>query len=456
MIDVVHAVTTYMTEKPEHGMMLAFALGYIESLPLVGTALPSMLTIPPLGWMISQSALPPLATPIMLFMGVFLGDLTCFMLGKRFRIPAQTFLVRSIGTDNAQSIAKRVQTFGGLSLILAKFAGPMRGFFCIASGTLGLSAKQFVLFSVPGIVLWCAIHLLPGLLLHTPILASAYLARLHLPIFTTHTLGYLAILAVCTALTPIASRAVSRGAYPQASASQATYRMLTLLMHCTPLYMLQAMMNHPEVKILNQIVYSTLTTPLSTAYDIASVLSECSDPKSLLLITLVQALVLVRMRSGHIARRLAVPIVIAFSLGVVLKYILRVARPEGVGKLLGYYNSFPSGHTLMVCIVLWTWVRLLDRSSQRFPPSKLRMLSNAFIISIMWSRLCLGAHWCTDIIGGWLLALGVHRYDTTTDSKACNDDEHHALCYVARRSSLMYLLAIIFYTLYYIHMVHHR
>lgn len=456
MSDVVHAITTYMKQNPEHGMMLAFALGYIESLPLVGTALPSMLTIPPLGLMISHSALPPLATPIMLFMGVFLGDLTCFMLGKRYRIPAQAFLVRSIGTDNVQSIAKRVQTVGGLSLILAKFAGPMRGFFCIASGTLGLGTKQFVLFSVPGISLWCAIHLMPGVLLHTPVLATAYLARLQLPILTTHTLGYLAILVVCTALTPIASRAVNRCANLQAMTSQATYRMLTLIMHGTPLYMLHAMMDRAEIKIVNQIVHSSLTNPLPIAHSIASLLSECSDPKSLLLITLVQALVLARMRSIHVAQRLAAPIVVAFSLGALLKYILRVARPEEVGKLLGYYNSFPSGHTLMVCIVVWTWARLLDRSVQRFPPSKLRMLSNTFILTIMWSRLCLGAHWCTDIIGGWLLALGVHRYDTTTNSNACNDGEYHALCYVAKRSSLLYLLAFIFYTLYYIHMMHHK
>lgn len=68
--------------------------------------------------------------------------------------------------------------------------------------------------------------------------------------------------------------------------------------------------------------------------------------------------------------------------------------------------SFPSGHaaaSLSLVATLW----ILNQQSSR--PDRWRwpigLLGSGFVLVIAWTRLYLGVHWVTDILGGWSLAL---------------------------------------------------
>lgn len=94
-------------------------------------------------------------------------------------------------------------------------------------------------------------------------------------------------------------------------------------------------------------------------------------------------------------------------------------RPRPVGVAIGEYSSsaFPSGHATQAAAV---WLMLAVVTAAGAPSSRRRMGVWAAAVSIVAvvgiSRLYLGVHWLTDVLGGWavgslwfLLVLGASK-----------------------------------------------
>jgi len=97
------------------------------------------------------------------------------------------------------------------------------------------------------------------------------------------------------------------------------------------------------------------------------------------------------------------------SLVEVLKVGIGRARPPMEG-MLGppvFDYSFPSGHTAsstVLCVLGALMLALAERwSSTR----RLLMATGGCLIAALigWSRVYLGYHWLTDVVGAWLLAM---------------------------------------------------
>ena len=101
---------------------------------------------------------------------------------------------------------------------------------------------------------------------------------------------------------------------------------------------------------------------------------------------------------------------VAAAINFVVKLIVDRPRPDG--SLVHVLDreldpSFPSGHVnfyvvffgFLIAAMFFTpkiplWIRVL-----------VALFSTAMIISISFSRIYLGAHWATDVLGGYLLGL---------------------------------------------------
>ncbi len=113
-----------------------------------------------------------------------------------------------------------------------------------------------------------------------------------------------------------------------------------------------------------------------------------------------------------VGKRHAVWLVLVASLGgallsTVLKDVFGRPRPSVVPHLMYAGNaSFPSGHSLLSAVIYLTLGSLLDRLVER-PAVRLYVLSIAILLTglVGCSRVYLGVHYPTDVLGGWAVGL---------------------------------------------------
>jgi undecaprenyl-diphosphatase len=94
--------------------------------------------------------------------------------------------------------------------------------------------------------------------------------------------------------------------------------------------------------------------------------------------------------------------------GVLVKAVVERARPslpDPVAHAPGY--SFPSGHAMTATTSFAVFLLVL----LPLVPRQLRRLCWSFagvsVVGVGFTRVALGVHWCSDVIGGWLLGLAV-------------------------------------------------
>ncbi len=153
--------------------------------------------------------------------------------------------------------------------------------------------------------------------------------------------------------------------------------------------------------------------------------TNVGDPRVLLVICVGLSVILVLRHHRAEAMTIAIAGFGALGLNFVLKNLFERARPELWSRIVDVTNySFPSGHAMLSMVMYGLLGYLLATQFDRWRVV-IATISTLLILLIGFSRLYLGVHWFTDVIGGyaaglvWLitcilsLEIWRHRHDLT-------------------------------------------
>lgn len=143
--------------------------------------------------------------------------------------------------------------------------------------------------------------------------------------------------------------------------------------------------------------------------------------------TVIAALTLRLCGHRPLAIGLLVSVLAATAASTVLKLAFGRERPDIVEHAaLTFTASFPSGHAFLAAVVLLGIASFVGIAARRADIARLCLwVAWALMIAIGLSRIYLGVHWPSDVLGGWCLGIAwsslatfvIGRFAARTEAK---------------------------------------
>ncbi|MEQ5802498.1 bifunctional DedA family/phosphatase PAP2 family protein [Halomonas sp. H10-9-1] len=154
-----------LTPSPGLLLLIIAGIAMLESLALVGVLVPGVLLITAAASMAGHQELALSATLFAAFLGAIVGDGASFVLGytQRERVTRRWPLSRH--PELLASGARFFQRYGVLSVFLGRFVGPVRPMVPLIAGMLRMSPRTFTWANLTSAALWAPAYVLPGYLL---------------------------------------------------------------------------------------------------------------------------------------------------------------------------------------------------------------------------------------------------------------------------------------------------
>lgn len=152
--------------------------------------------------------------------------------------------------------------------------------------------------------------------------------------------------------------------------------------------------------LIHSYILNIRTTSLTK---VLTIITNLAGASFLLALTVI---LLIFMKNKKIPLYMFFNLTIAFFINEIAKSICLRSRPIGINLIEETGLSFPSGHSMVGLSFYGFIIYLLVKKMKN---KKLRniliILLSLLIITIGFSRIYLGVHYFTDIIGGFLLAI---------------------------------------------------
>ena len=436
MTELFSQILNWVGAHPVWSGMVIFLVAMAESVAIIGLIVPGVVIMFGIGALIAADAIALHAAIGWAVAGAVAGDGLSFLVGYRYREELTRLWPFSRYPQSLDQGILFFDRYGGKSVAFGRFFGPVRAVIPLVAGMMGMHPGRFAVANVLSAVAWAPAYLLPGMLFGASLeLASEVAFRL---------VALIILLALMLLLSTWLARRVFLFIHPHASfLVQKILEWGQLHPKMGEIAAALADPAHPEAKglsILASLLVFTIgvftllmgTILESTAlagvdHAILNGLQSLRTPwVDHLMVSFTQLMDLTPFLvfsvamlglfalKGHkrTAQHWAAGILFCLIASPLLKLGLQVPRPEIVTSLPDSF-SFPSGHVLRA-VVAYGFLAVI---TARTVPVRYRWIPYgvAVILStaVALSRLYLGVHWLSDVLGSvtlglaWVAALGL-------------------------------------------------
>ncbi len=389
-------------------LLLVFLLPALQAAVFAGIAVPGELAILLGGVLAGQGQVPLSAAFVAAVAGAIVGDSVGYLVGKRYGRAMLAMLGRWVPPARLERAEAFLQRHGKGAVFLGRFAAPLRPLVPGLSGMAGMSLGAFTLCNAGGALVWAGGWTLIGYL------AGARWEQAHAAF------GWALAVGLALALAVLAAWRFSRGrrtGWGREEASAASGRALGGRRSQRGLLALAALLC---AAAFAGVAADALSGTGIAAFDplVQSRVAELRRPAAVALMTAVtwlgSGVALGAMAAGvglwfakrhhdpRVGLRLVIALVGIVALSSLAKLSAARMRPEGALTLgLGY--AFPSGHAAGSLVGFSLLARLFARGRGRWARGALWAVAALLILGVGFSRIYLGAHWLSDVVGGYLL-----------------------------------------------------
>ncbi|HET8849635.1 MAG TPA: bifunctional DedA family/phosphatase PAP2 family protein [Marinobacter sp.] len=422
--------TAWAAGHPDWIALALFATALLESVAIAGVFIPGVAFLFAFAALAGQAGLPLAEILTLAALGAAIGDISSFTIG---RVLSGRLLSVWPFSRYPGMIAKGevfFATHGGKSVIIGRFIGPIRPVLPLVAGALHMPPTRFIGFSLLSVFPWALLYIMPGYLVGSALAEDLSLPRHFYPTLATGAIllaaAYYVVLGMRLGLAPEGQvyhwiekrmaaydrshrfwrlftneRPASQGEFPLASIA------LSLLSLAAFLVLLALVTVSAELEQWNQSVQAWFQMVRHPVMDPAMILiTKLADPPVLAAATAL-AIVALGFRgyyaaAMHIAMAmlLTAVTVTALKAGIGIERPVLVARPPSSG-------AFPSGHTAGITTLVTLLASFVAGEYRQHRRWQSYVLLSLPIIPVALSRLYLGVHWLTDVMGGILVGLAI-------------------------------------------------
>lgn len=406
-----------------------FAIAFIESLAIAGIIVPGVALLFAVAALAGETGLGLLPALACAWCGAVIGDGLSFWLGRLFsgRLHEIWPFRRYPGViDNGERFFRR---HGGKSIVIGRFVGPVRPVLPLIAGAFAMPVRQYLTFNLTSALGWAPAYILPGFLVGSALAQPIDLPTHFFPVLAV-TLGILAL--IHGLFFRLHYDLLNRGRLYEwlarrvesAPKGRAIWRFFSSRRQYDSEFPLPSLVL--AVTALTGFVLWTLIvveTQMLSGFDQAVAaffqalrhplidpamigLTLLADVRLLTMLVMIAAATLAFRRRTTAALHIVAAGIATATLVALLKATFDISRPELV-LAPPDSGAYPSGHATGIALVLGLGASFMAREYRGAHRWMIYAGFSLPMLAVALSRVYLGVHWFSDVVGGLMLGLMV-------------------------------------------------
>lgn len=370
------------------------AIAFIESFAIAGIVVPGVALLFSAAAAASLSNIPLFDVLACAFVGAVAGDVISFFIGRAFHEKLTGVWPFSRYPEAMAKGEAFIDRYGSISVVIGRFVGPLRPVLPITAGMLRMPASKFIAINLVSALAWAPVYVLPGYL--GAELSQSLFSGVHTANSAWLVSGLVLALAPWLVLFGLTGK---RALNP--STLKRVFIFSALMFVGLSIAVIAGYFDRLDVWL-----FAMAASLRNQTIDTVLVMTTLIGDEALLTLLFVSTVLIMLFNRHRVMALTLAAAGIATSITThLLKSSFNIPRPD---LILGETStaSFPSGHTsgLSVFIGVTVLMLIITKESAR---KTIRVLALLLIGLVASSRVLLGVHWFSDVLGGLLLGASI-------------------------------------------------